>query len=390
MKGWTRQLSWIVLALAGVAGALEPNEILVLVNGQIPESMQVGRYYCQQRKVPQDNIVSIALGAGPVDTISREDYDRLVAGTIREVIASWDEPASIRCIVTTWGVPFRVGDRPAAPGTEQRIQRLKAELEDAKKAEAKDQAALRQWEAELDRLTGGQTQASLDSELAVLLFGDYELYRWIPNTFKDNQPDAPYRVLMVSRLDGPSPEIARGLVDKALAAEKKGLQGTFYIDARGLTGPSEYARYDQSLRDLAGWATSHTSLPVKLDDAPALFAPGTCPNAALYCGWYSLGKYVDAFTFVEGAVAIHIASFEAVTLRDPNSTEWCPAMLRHGVAATVGAVSEPYLTAFPLPLDFFKELFEGRCLAEAYYRTNPFNSWQMVLIGDPLYRPFHK
>ncbi len=390
MRKWIRQLSAIVLAFAGSAAALEPNEILVLVNGQIPESMELGRYYCQQRKVPQDNIVSIAMGARPVDTMSREDYDRLVASTIREVIASCDEPASVKCIVTTWGVPFRVGDRPALPGTEQRIQRLRAELEDAKKAETKDQAALRQWEAELDRLTGGQTQASLDSELAVLLFGDYELVRWIPNTFKDNQPDAPYRVLMVSRLDGPTPEIARGLVDKALAAEKKGLQGTFYIDARGLTGPSEYARYDQSLRDLAGWATSHTSLPVKLDDAQALFAPGTCPNAALYCGWYSLRNYVDAFTFVEGAVAIHIASFEAASLRDPNSKEWCSAMLRRGVAATVGAVNEPYLTAFPLPLDFFRELFEGRCLAEAYYRTNPFNSWQMVLIGDPLYRPFHK
>jgi len=44
----------------------------------------------------------------------------------------------------------------------------------------------------------------------------------------------------------------------------------------------------------------------------------------------------------------------------------------------------------PLPLDFFKELFEGRCLAEAFYRTNPFNSWQLVLIGDPLYTPFRK
>ena len=65
-------------------------------------------------------------------------------------------------------------------------------------------------------------------------------------------------------------------------------------------------------------------------------------------------------------------------------------MLNRGVTATVGAVAEPYLPAFPLPLDFFRELFDGRCLAEAYYRTNPFNSWQMVLIGDPLYRPFRK
>ena len=34
------------------------------------------------------------------------------------------------------------------------------------------------------------------------------------------------------------------------------------------------------------------------------------------------------------------------------------------------------------------ELFNGNSLAEAYYRTKPFNSWQLVLIGDPLYRPF--
>jgi len=29
-----------------------------------------------------------------------------------------------------------------------------------------------------------------------------------------------------------------------------------------------------------------------------------------------------------------------------------------------------------------------KCLAEAFYGTKPFNSWQLVLIGDPLYVPF--
>ncbi len=65
-------------------------------------------------------------------------------------------------------------------------------------------------------------------------------------------------------------------------------------------------------------------------------------------------------------------------------------MLKHGITATLGAVAEPYLLAFPEPDAFFCELFDGRCLVEAYYRTNPFNSWQLVLIGDPLYTPFKK
>ena len=99
-------------------------------------------------------------------------------------------------------------------------------------------------------------------------------------------------------------------------------------------------------------------------------------------------KYVDAFDFVDGAVGFHIASFEAVNLRDPNSSNWCPAMLVDGITATLGAVAEPYLQAFPQPKEFFEELYNGKCLVEAYYRTNPFNSWQLVLIGDPLYRPF--
>ena len=27
-------------------------------------------------------------------------------------------------------------------------------------------------------------------------------------------------------------------------------------------------------------------------------------------------------------------------------------------------------------------------LVEAYYRSKPFNSWNMLLVGDPLYSPF--
>ncbi|MHC4721953.1 MAG: TIGR03790 family protein, partial [Planctomycetota bacterium] len=131
-----------------------------------------------------------------------------------------------------------------------------------------------------------------------------------------------------------------------------------------------------------------TQMKVVHEQTPKLFAPGKCPNTALYCGWYSLKKYVDAFDFVTGAVGYHIASWEALDLRDPRSTQWCPAMLRDGITATMGAVAEPYLATFPKPDLFFAQLVNGKCLAEAFYRTKPYNSWQMVLIGDPLYTPF--
>ncbi len=136
-------------------------------------------------------------------------------------------------------------------------------------------------------------------------------------------------------------------------------------------------------------ARKHTKLEVVLDNAQPLFPPDSCPDAALYCGWYSLGKYVDAFRWSPGAIGYHIASSEAVDLYSAGSTLWCPAMLERGVVATLGPTFEPYLAAFPLPDEFFSLLLTGEStLAEAYWRTTPFVSWAMVLVGDPLYSPF--
>jgi uncharacterized protein (TIGR03790 family) len=98
---------------------------------------------------------------------------------------------------------------------------------------------------------------------------------------------------------------------------------------------------------------------------------------------------VDAFTWVRGAVGFHIASQECQTLKNKGSQVWCKMMLEKGVAATLGPVAEPYVQTFPIPDLFFGLLLDGQLsLAECYALSNPFWSWQMVLIGDPLYRPF--
>ena len=129
-------------------------------------------------------------------------------------------------------------------------------------------------------------------------------------------------------------------------------------------------------------------MPVEVEGSQKLFQPGDCPQAALYCGWYKLGRYVDAFEWQKGAVGYHIASSECVTLRG-SSQVWCKRMLEDGVAATLGPVGEPYVQAFPLPDLFFRVLSDGFwSLAETYMLTLPYLSWKMVLIGDPLYRPF--
>ena len=243
-----------------------------------------------------------------------------------------------------------------------------------------------------------QTTAAVDSEMTLIMAGLYQTAGWLPNPFNLRFERLPViskvraKTLMVGRLDGPTPATARRLVDDALEVEKAGLNGVFYLDARGLTGqatPGNYVWFDQHLLLLSDLLKKYSDLKVVLDKQPGLFPPGSCPDAALYCGWYSLANYVPAFKWNRGAVGYHVASSEATTLKKPGANVWCKRMLEEGVAATLGPVAEPYLFSFPLPDRFFPLLMTGKLtLLEVYFLTVPQVSWMQVLIGDPLYRPF--
>jgi uncharacterized protein (TIGR03790 family) len=394
----------LLLLYSGRVVALEPDEILIIANQDITESIQLAQYYCTERGVPDKNILALSLGANLKDTISRSDYDSQLVEPIRKKFFNEQLIGKIKCLLTIYGVPIKVGARGVLKDQEGKLKELnkmaeqeKEILERLKQADLADTAEykqvngrLTQIQAAIDRISGKETHASVDSELSLVLFDSYDLYRWQPNMLKNENKSSNSITLMVSRLDGPNYNIIKGLIDKAMTGEKQGLKGTAYIDSRGITSKDMYGHFDQSLRNLAAFLRAETEIPVIEERAPKLFALGTCPETALYCGWYSAGKYVDAFDFVDGAIGYHIASYEAVNLRDPNSSQWCPSMLMDGITATLGPVAEPYLHAFPEPRAFFSKLYEGDCIVEAYYRTIPLNSWQMVLIGDPLYRPFHK
>jgi uncharacterized protein (TIGR03790 family) len=247
-----------------------------------------------------------------------------------------------------------------------------------------------------------ETGASFDSELSLVAWPDgYELLRWQPNYlrpgFANSQLPKFNRTLMVSRIDAPTPELAKGLIDTAISVEKEGLRGKVYFDARGIAkNPNDathaqgsFGDFDRCLLNIARAIDEQTDLETVVETTPQLFQPGQCPDAALYCGWYSLAKYVDAFDWKPGAVAYHLASSEMATLHDARSQVWCKRLLDDGVCVTIGPVYEPYLAAFPRPDEFFALLLRGDLtLAECYYQTQPFNSWMMALVGDPLYRPF--
>lgn len=186
-----------------------------------------------------------------------------------------------------------------------------------------------------------------------------------------------------------------------------------YVDSRGLSpgrtgsGPSRtagpsptgndsgpkagLAEGDAWLNRIAMASRKH-AIPVIQDDTPELF-PGDYPinYAAQYYGWYSenvsgaLAR--EDFRFVPGAVACHIHSFSATSLRDSHKG-WVAPLLARGAAASMGAVFEPYLALTP-NLDIFEQhLRDGFSFGESAYASMRVVSWMITVVGDPLYTPF--
>ncbi|MCC7490742.1 MAG: TIGR03790 family protein [Fimbriimonadaceae bacterium] len=415
----------LVLVLSPALAELTPAQVGLLVNRNDPASATVAEHYRRARQVPAENV--LAVGLPPGETLPREVYQTQLLPAVRSFLI--DRGGRLRCLLLIYGMPLRVGQRVPTPEQKAEADRLKPELDAARAAGKANEDALKELRAKPNptaaekqeiaakqaaapelakrtaalqepyaRASGSETNASLEGELALAWWPPFELYRWVFNTqhfgFPAEARSQNPPVLMTARLDGPTPEIAQRLVDDAIRIEREGLKGKAYIDARGIkNNPNSmdwygYAGYDDSLRDLATLLREKARLEVVLNDEPRLFQPGECPDAALYCGWYSLANYVDAFTWAPGAVAYHIASSEAVTLRG-DSNQWCRKMLDKGVAATLGPVNEPYTIGFPKPYEFFANLLTGEwTLAEVYSRTLFLQSWMTSLIGDPLYNPY--
>jgi uncharacterized protein (TIGR03790 family) len=199
-------------------------------------------------------------------------------------------------------------------------------------------------------------------------------------------------IYSVWRLDGATPALAEGLVDQALAAEANGLSGRACFDRQ--YGPMSgvydfgYGKGDWGLHQAANFS-AQAGLIVTEDQNVQEFgtAPApVCPGAALYSGWYRLNHYNDAFTWNTGAIGFHLDSLSAA---DPRmGSNWSANAIKKGITVTSGAMAEPYLDGLAHPDGVFRDLLRGANVGDAFMRNEMWLKWMILNIGDPLYTPF--
>lgn len=371
-------LSTTALLAQGVGVSPLAPKTLVIYNRNDPESVQLARYYGARRGIPDRQIVG--LSCPDAEEISRDEYDATIAEPLKEKFTSlgwWqitetpDEKTSvtrnkIRFVALIRGVPLKIREKIEYAGDIP------------------------------DRSTpyGTTNGSSVDSEIAVLGRLSRQISGPLNNPYFENfsrfdATELP-QYMLVGRLDGPSFEDVKRMIDDSLRAERNGLGGWVVLDERGTQLPG-YKMGDDWINN-AGKQFSKLGFPIFLDrNEPTLPTGLPLPRIAVYYGWYSSdmsGAFVGSeVRFAPGAIACHIHSFSALSVRS-RSLGWAGPLVASGAAAVLGNVYEPYL-ALTASLDIFTErLLRGFTLAEANGASLRAFSWMNVVVGDPLYRPF--
>jgi len=372
--------------LPSLAAALpvppQPESVAVIYNSRQPESKKLASAYAIARGIPTDNLIGLDLPETP--QISRDQFERLLHKPLVDEFdrRSWwqrerDEEGvprvtetRVRILVCVRGVPSRI----AGPD-------LRRKGEDGKPLPLRPEDHLR------------STAAAVDSELALLAIGEFPAAGPLTNPYyKMDQPIGATEVplLPVGRLDGPSFDLCQRMIRDALAAEETGLWGMAVIDIANKSHPKD-PNGDPWLRTVAE-DLAEAGIPCLVDSfSPTLPVNFPLKDTALYYGWYDWhvsGPFKNpGFRFRRGAVAVHLHSFSAAQLGNAERN-WCAPLLAKGAAATLGNVHEPLLH-LTHNFDIFQQrLLAGYTLVEAAYMSNPALSWQGVVLGDPLYRPY--
>ena len=107
-----------------------------------------------------------------------------------------------------------------------------------------------------------------------------------------------------------------------------------------------------------------------------------CVMGTANFNWRSSGS-----TILPGAICEHFTSFGGVMRKDSNQTP-LSEFLRYGAAGASGTVAEPYAIAAKFPSPMVQVHYARGCtLAEAFYQSVA-SPYQLLIVGDPLCRPW--
>lgn len=311
---------------------LQAENVAIVINDAEANSVAVGEYYREARKVPATNIVHVHIPNHP---------HRLSASTfnaLKNQIEAQLNP-NIRAIVLVWTAPYTV-----------------------------------ECNSITSALTLGFDAAQCKNNCAIGKGSPY---------FNSNSVNsyADFKLRLSMLLPTDSVEQAKALIDRGIRSEFRIIPASAYFLSTSDSVRNARAEFFPKSEKIPSLKFSIQTLKQdSLEDVKDIMIYHT--------GLRSVPK-LETLHFLPGALADHLTSFGGDLLgKDQmSSLRWLEA----GATASYGSVSEPcnYWQKFPNSVVLLKHYLSGASAIEAYWKSV---AWPMqgVFIGEPLASPYRR
>ncbi len=375
-------LARILILCSWAAALLAQNSLatrtLVVYASNDPDSISTAAYYQSRRGIPAANMCAVILPDPNATALNIVDYNNSVRDPVRSCLDAAGRER-ILYILLAYMRPYGIVSSSGLGY--YALDSYLADLWDHYTTQAFDPVPTRTHPYYVDNQSQGNVYRPFQSLSAYRDLGTLPL------------------IYSVWRLDGVTPAMAMSLVDKALAAEAAGgpisqiserpnacidmvADPTAYPDTGYRSADWDLLRGSQFLSATGAFNIASDTLDTVFGEPPS----PDCGNTGLYAGWYNYGRYVDAFSWDDGAIGWDL---DSGALLDPRGGPWWGSnALARGVTVTSGPITEPYLEGLPRPSGVMLDLLRGANVGDAFLRNTRWLKWQMLNVGDPLYAPF--
>lgn len=373
----TLLLLTLLLVTSSATGAQDGTNVLVVVNRTSPESREIADRYASARRIPAENVLQITTDAG--EEIERRRYDVEIEIPIAEWLSRNAAQDRIIYITLTKGIPLRIRGSSGLNGT---ISSVDSEL------------------TLLYRKLLGTPISPAGRVSNPYFHGDRLLSEAKPLSHEAHD------IYLVTRLDAFTIEgvfrlIARGaapVTDGKIVLDRQGsavgdrsgdgwlsaaadalLANGFGAERVILESTREVVKDQKSVLGYYSWGSNDAAIRSRRLNLE--FVPGSL--AAMYVS-------TDGRTFRQPPASWNIGTWkDRNTFFEKSPQSLAGDLIEEGATGVAGHVAEPFLDAAIRPQILFPAYARGFNLAESFYLAMPYLSWQTVVIGDPLCRPFN-
>lgn len=196
--------------------------------------------------------------------------------------------------------------------------------------------------------------------------------------------------MIVSRIDAPTLEIAKSVVDSGIIATRQGaVNGAFFFDNDAVTNNAQEIAYQQEMSEFESLVLPtldlHTTKTVHWDEYTDI------PLFRLNQDSFMWAWKADraGYSFFQESRPIRVFLYNADkdgagAVRNIDDKRWVVLALSSGYATTAGAMSDPTAAGYIRPTPFFESILRGTTVGEAFIYSLPYLDWTVCLFGDPL------